>query len=373
MEKTKKGVKKVRVGISHGDFNGIGYEVILKTFQDNRMFDFCTPIVYGSSKLASFYKKTIPDMNYNFNTVRSAGQAIDNRLNIINIYHDEAKVDIGESTKLAGELSFESLEAVTQDLGHGIDVMVTAPINKDNIQCEDFQFPGHTEYLASKFGKDKELMVLASQSMRVAVATGHIPLKDVPSTITKELLLNKLETFEQSLKIDFGVRKARIAVLGLNAHAGDNGLLGKEEQDIIIPAIEEAKEKGILAFGPFPADGFFGSNDFTKFDGILAMYHDQGLIPFKALSFEDGVNFTSGLSIIRTSPDHGTGYTIAGKNQADPSSFRASILLAVDIFNKRNEWEGISKNPLKFSINNSGKDASMEDIKPDQEYKAETT
>lgn len=354
--------KKVKIGISHGDFNGIGYETIIKTFQDNRMFDFCIPILYGSSKLASYYKKTIDDVDYSFNTIRNASQALENRLNIINIYHEETKVELGLSTKLAGQLAYDALEAVTQDLGHGIDAMVTAPINKDNIQSEDFQFPGHTEYLASKFGKDKELMILAGEKMRVAVATGHIPIKDVADSISKEIILKKLKTFEQSLKTDFGIRKARIAVLGLNPHAGDNGLLGKEEQEIIIPAIEEAKEKGILAFGPFPSDGFFGSDDFTKFDGILAMYHDQGLIPFKAMIFDEGVNFTAGLSIVRTSPDHGTAYPIAGKNIASPTSLRNSVLMAVDIFKRRKEWDEISANPLKIVGAEDTSDVSVKDL-----------
>lgn len=353
---------KLKIGISHGDFNGIGYEIILKTFQDPRMFDYCTPIIYGSSKIASYYKKLLPGINYNFNTIRAANQAIENRLNIINIYNEEAKIEVGKSTELAGQLSFEALEAVTQDIGYGIDAMVTAPINKDNIQSEEFKFPGHTEYLADKFGKNKELMVLASEFMKVAVVTGHIPIQEVPSKITKELILNKLAIFENSLKLDFGIRKPRIAVLGLNPHAGDNGLLGKEEEDIIIPAIDAAKESGILSFGPFPADGFFGSSDFTKFDGILAMYHDQGLIPFKALVFDKGVNFTAGISIVRTSPDHGTAYSIAGKNLANPTSLRESILMAVDIFNRRKLHDEISVNPLKFSKDEGGKDVSVDEL-----------
>jgi 4-hydroxythreonine-4-phosphate dehydrogenase len=354
--------KKVKIGISHGDFNGISYEVILKTFKDARMFDFCTPIVYGSSKLASFYKKAIPGIKYNFNTIKTADQAVNNRLNIINIYDSEAKVEMGKSTQLAGQLSFEALEAVTQDVGYGIDAIVTAPINKDNIQSDDFKFPGHTEYLADKFGKDKELMILASETMKVAVVTGHMPILEVPKNITKEKIVSKLMTFENSLKLDFGIRKPRIAVLGLNPHAGDNGLLGKEENEIIIPAIEHAKKLGILSFGPFPADGFFGSSDFTKFDGILAMYHDQGLIPFKSLVFDKGVNFTAGLRIVRTSPDHGTAYSITGQNLANPTSFREAIFMAVDIFKMRQLNQEISENPLKVSRNVGGKDVSIDEL-----------
>ncbi len=361
-ENINKSEKKIKIGISHGDFNGISYEVILKTFKDPRMFDFCTPIVYGSSKLASFYKKAIPGINYNFNTIKSANQAVSNRLNIINIYDAEAKVEMGKSTELAGQLSFDALEAVTQDVGYGIDAIVTAPINKDNIQSEDFKFPGHTEYLAEKFGKNKELMILASENMKVAVVTGHIPIQEVPKNITKDSIVSKLITFENSLKHDFGIRKPRIAVLGLNPHAGDNGLLGKEENDIIIPAIEHAKKIGILSFGPFPADGFFGSNDFHKFDGILAMYHDQGLIPFKSLIFDKGVNFTAGLSIVRTSPDHGTAYSITGKNLANPTSFREAIFMAVDIFKKRQEENELQKNPLKINRNTGGKDISIDEL-----------
>ncbi len=362
--------RKIKVGISHGDFNGIGYETILKTFQDSRMFDFCTPIVYGSSKLASYYKKTLPGINYNFNTIRTANQAVDNRLNIINIYNEEAQVELGKSTKLAGQLSFDALEAVTQDIGYGIDVMVTAPINKDNIQSDEFHFPGHTEYLAEKFGKNKELMILASENMKVAVVTGHIPIQEVSKNITKEKIISKIKTFENSLKVDFGIRKPRIAVLGLNPHAGDNGLLGKEENEIIIPAIDELKDEKLLVFGPFPADGFFGSSDFSKFDGILAMYHDQGLIPFKALVFDKGVNFTAGLSIVRTSPDHGTAYSIAGKNLANPTSLREAILMAVDIYKRRKMNEELNKNPLGFSKNDGGKDVSVDELP--QEEKNDT-
>lgn len=362
MEENTPKDRKIVVGISHGDYNGIGYETIIKTFQNPQMFDFCTPIIYGSSKIANFYKNTIPEINYSFNLIRSANQAVENKLNIINIFHEEVKIEMGQSTNQAGQLSFDALEAATQDLGYGIDVLVTAPINKDNIQSEDFKFPGHTEYLADKFGKNKELMILVGEKLKIAVTTGHIPLKDISSAITKELILKKLAIFEESLKVDFGIRKAKIAVLGLNPHAGDNGLLGSEEKEVIIPAIEEAKEKGILAFGPFPSDGFFGSDDFTKFDGILAMYHDQGLIPFKTLAFDEGVNFTAGISVIRTSPDHGTGYNIAGKNLASPMSMRSAILMAVEVYKRRNEWTEITANPLKFSTIDDGKDASPQDL-----------
>ncbi len=367
--KKEQHTKKIRIGISHGDFNGIGYETIIKVFQDSRMFDFCTPIVYGSSKVANFYKKTIPNISYSFRSINAIDQAIDNKLNILNIYNEEAKIEMGKSTSFAGQLAFEALEAVTQDVGYGIDAIVTAPINKDNIQSEEFNFPGHTEYLASKFGKDQELMILASEKMKIAVVTGHIPLRKVADSISKELILSKLKTFEASLKLDFGIDKARIAILGLNPHAGDNGLLGAEEKDIIIPAIDEAKEQGILAFGPFPSDGFFGSNDYHKFDGILAMYHDQGLIPFKALVFDEGVNFTAGLSIVRTSPDHGTAYSIVGKNLANPTSLRKAILMAVDVVKKRRLNDELTKQPLKISTADNGKDASIDDLPPIEDPK----
>ena len=344
----KKSSPKIKVGISQGDINGIGYEVILKSFNDAMMYDICTPIVYGLSKVASYHKKTIPNINIEFNTVNNASFAKSKQLNIINIQNKDIKVELGHSTTEAGELSYLSLEKATEDLGNGCDVLVTAPINKDNIQSKDFNFPGHTEYLASKYADNEELMILASQALRVAVATGHIPISKVAEAITEDLISRKLKIFEKSLKRDFGVRKPRIAVLGLNPHAGDNGFIGKEEQEIIIPAIDQAKEEGLLAFGPFPADGFFGSDDFLKFDGILAMYHDQGLSPFKIVSFEDGVNFTAGLSIVRTSPDHGTAYDLAGQNKALPDSFRSAVYMACDIYKKRMEYDSINKNPLKF-------------------------
>lgn len=347
MELNDKKQNKTRVAISHGDINGIGYEVILKTFNDSRMFDTCTPIVYGHSKAGSYHKKTIPNLGLDFNLIKNCTNANPKRLNIINITNEDIKIELGQSTKEAGSLSYQALEKATEDLANGCDVLVTAPINKDNIQSSDFNYPGHTEYLAAKYADDEELMILASKALRVAVVTGHIPVSKVAETITNDLILRKLKIFEQSLIRDFGIRKPRIAVLGLNPHAGDNGLLGKEELDIVTPAIDEAKEKGILAFGPFPADGFFGSDSFLKFDGVLSMYHDQGLTPFKIISFEDGVNFTAGLSIVRTSPGHGTAYEIAGKNKAMPDSFRAAVFMACDIYLKRKEYDSVNANPLK--------------------------
>lgn len=350
-EKAEEQKDKVRVGITQGDINGIGYEVIMKAFSDNRIFDYCTPVLYGSSKVASYHRKTLNLTNFNFNPVKRADQANPRRANIINVYDAEARIDLGKSTETAGKLSLISLRAAINDLKQNrFEALVTAPINKQNIQSEDFHFPGHTEYLAQEFSATDVLMIMVSDQMRIGVATGHIPIHEVPAALTKELLLEKLKSMNHSLNRDFGIAKPRIAVMGLNPHASDEGLLGKEEQETIIPAIEDAFDKGILAFGPYPADGFFGTLQFRNFDGILAMYHDQGLIPFKTLSFDNGVNFTAGLPVVRTSPGHGTGYDIAGKNEASPDSFREALVLAADIYKNRIEWDQIHENPLHENI-----------------------
>lgn len=354
----------IRVAISHGDFNGIGYEVIIKTFMDKRVFDFCIPILYGTPRLFSYHSNTIKNANVQTNNTKSGGKLIRDKLNIISIYPNETNVELGKSTSLAGQLSFFALDAAANDLGKNADVLVTAPINKDNIQSKDFDFPGHTEYLGAKFKSDNPLMVMVGKHLKVAVATGHIPIKNVPDALNKDLIREKIETLNHSLKRDFAVRKPKIAVLGLNPHAGDNGLLGKEDQEIIEPVIQEMKEKGILAFGPFPADGFFASGDFSKFDAILAMYHDQGLIPFKALEFEAGVNYTAGLSIVRTSPAHGTAYGIAGKNEANPTSFREALYLALDIYKNREEYDELTKNPLEINYPASLRDTSADELEP---------
>lgn len=354
--------RTIKVAITHGDFNGIGYEVILKTFSDSRMLDSITPIVYGSSKIASYYKKTLAEANVAINLIKHSAQAGAKRLNFINIIQDEVKVDPGVSSSFAGELALKSLEAACEDLAKTCDVLVTAPINKENIQSEDFKFPGHTEYLASKFKAKNEMMIMASSVMKIGVITGHIPITEVAKVLTKELILQKIRSFEYSLKRDFGIRKPKIAILGLNPHAGDNGVIGTEEKDIIIPAINASKEEGMLVIGPFPSDGFFGSGEYKKYDGILAMYHDQGLIPFKSLSFDDGVNFTTGLTIVRTSPAHGTAYDLAGKDLASESSFRAAVYLACDIFESRLEYDQISANPLGFGNYDFGKDINVDEI-----------
>lgn len=347
---------KIKLGITHGDINGIGYEIIIKALHDPRILELCTPIVYGSSKVASFHRKTLNMSEFNLNLVKSADLAIAKRANIININNDEIKIDIGLSTETAGLLAEKALEMATEDLKKkNIDVLVTAPINKKNIQSKNFNFPGHTEYLAKKFEVSDDLMIMISNNIRIGVVTGHIPLKDVSSKISVDLIMSKLKIMNQSLIKDFGVTKPRIAVLALNPHAGDNGLLGKEELEIINPAIEKAMNENILAFGPYPSDGFFGSDNMTNFDGILAMYHDQGMIPFKLMSFKEGVNFTAGLPIVRTSPAHGTAYEIAGKNMASPTSLLHAIYLACDIYKNRQMYEELTLNPLKFS-NNTEKD-----------------
>ncbi len=339
--------QKVKVGITHGDLNGIGYEIIIKTFQDQRMMDTITPVVYGISKVASYHRKVLDMNDFNFNLVKNADAANPQRPNIVNCYEQEVKIDLGKSTEVAGEMAYLALEMATNDLEKKkIDVLVTAPINKKNIQSDDFHFPGHTEYLAEKFKSEDFLMLMVSHNFRIGVITGHIPINKVSEELNIDLILHKLRIMNESLKKDFNIPRPRIALLGLNPHAGDNGLLGKEEDEIISPAIAKAFDEGILAYGPYAADGFFGSSAYTTFDGILAMYHDQGLIPFKAISFESGVNFTAGLPVIRTSPAHGTAYEISGKGQASPESMRSAIFLACDIFQNRINYEEMNKDPL---------------------------
>lgn len=350
MQKIKPKEKRVTVGITHGDFNGISYEIIIKTLTDSRMLDMMTPIIYGSSKIASYYKKALNNNELSFNLIKKAELANPKRTNIINCYEQEVKIEMGKPSAEAGELAFLALEKAMEDLKKGvIDVLVTAPINKVNIQSEKFKFPGHTEYLASKFDSIKHLMIMVSDEIRIGVITGHIPLKDVSDNLSEELIINKIKVMNESLMKDFGIRKPKIAILGLNPHASDDGLIGKEELEMIIPAIQKAKQDKILVFGPFAADGFFGSSAYSKFDGILAMYHDQGMLPFKAFSFDEGINYTAGLPIVRTSPAHGTAYDIAGKNIASPHSLRRAIYLAIDIYRNRILDEEINKDPLPVS------------------------
>ncbi|EGJ99748.1 4-hydroxythreonine-4-phosphate dehydrogenase PdxA [Dysgonomonas gadei] len=355
----------IKVGITQGDINGIGYEVILKTFADIRMAEMCIPVIYGSAKVASFHRKAMELQPVSFNQINNAKDAVVNKVNIINCINEDTKIEIGQSTAIAGEAAYKSLEKAVADLKSGlIDVLVTAPINKHNIQREDFHFPGHTEYLEERFGKDgdKSLMILIKDSLRIALVTGHIPLADVPKSLTKEKIMDAAIRFETSLKRDFRIGRPRIAVLSLNPHAGENGLLGTEENDIITPAIKELQDKKVLCFGPYPADGFFGAGGFAKFDGILAMYHDQGLAPFKTLAMEDGVNFTAGLPIIRTSPAHGTAYGIAGKNEASEESFRQAVYMAIDTFGNRIEFDKAHANPLKKLYVERGGDNEVLDL-----------
>lgn len=339
--------EKLKIGISVGDVNGIGLEVIIKTLADHKIFDYCTPIVYGQTKIASFHRRAINVNELNFFVINHPSQAQHKRANMINCWEEDVKIDLGTINEIGGKYAFLSLQRATADLVNGdIDALVTAPINKDNIQSEDFKFPGHTEYLQERAGASDVLMFLVSDTLRVGVVTGHIPLNKVASSITAEKILAKLHLMNTSLKQDFWIQKPRIAVLGLNPHAGDNGLIGNEEQEIIIPAISEAKANDILAFGPYPADGFFANDSYQKFDAVLAMYHDQGLIPFKQLAFDSGVNFTAGLNFVRTSPDHGTAYDIAGKNVASASSFREALFAAIHIVRRRREMAELSENPL---------------------------
>ena len=343
---------RIRVGITHGDINGISYEIIIKTLQDQRLLELYTIIVYGSSKVASYHRKTLNIPDSNFNLIKKAEMAHLRRPNIINIIEDEVKIDLGKSTNIAGELALLSLEMATEDLmKNHIDVLVTAPINKKNIQSPGFTFPGHTEYLTQKFNVKDSLMLMISESVRIGVITGHIPLNKVSTAISENLIFQKIKILDFSLKRDFGIIKPRIAILALNPHAGDEGLIGDEDNTIIRPAIQKAFDQDILAFGPYPADGFFGSSDFTKFDGVLAMYHDQGMIPFKLLSFENGINFTAGLPIVRTSPAHGTAYNISGKNEANMEAFRNAVYLACDIYNNRVAYDELIAGSLHPTVN----------------------
>lgn len=342
--------EKIIVGISQGDINGIGLEVIIKTFLEPQMLELCTPVVFGSAKTAMYHRKALNIEDFSFNQIKEFSEINYKRANIINIYEEDVNIELGKQTDLGGKYAFKSLEAASIALAQGkIDVLVTAPINKENIQSPDFKFAGHTEYLDEKFGDGNSLMFLVSDGLKVAVVTGHIPVTQVASSLTVDKILKKIQVLNKSLIQDFEIRKPKIAVLGLNPHAGDNGVIGNEEQQIIIPAINKAKEEGILAYGPYPADGFFGNGSYKKFDAVLAMYHDQGLIPFKTIAFNSGVNFTAGLPVVRTSPDHGTAYDIAGKNVASEESFRKAIYTAIDIYRTRKQYGEITANPLKIN------------------------
>lgn len=361
---------RLRVGITHGDFNGVGYEVILKMLDDPRILELCTPVVYGSAKIAAYYRKGLElAFNIPFNQIQQASQARTDAVNIVNVIGQEAHIAPGESTPEAGEAAFIALERAVADLKEGtIDVLLTAPINKANIQSDTFRFAGHTEYLASACGVGAEpLMILFNDRIRVALVTTHLPLAKIAEAITEDAIVAKLQLFNQSLTADFAIVKPRIAVLSLNPHAGDGGLLGAEEKEIIAPAIERARNQlKIHTFGPYPADGFFGNGLYTKFDGVLAMYHDQGLAPFKTLAMESGVNFTAGLPYVRTSPDHGTGYDIAGKGVASETSMRAALYAAIDIFRSRRTHEEMTASPLPKLYHERGRDNVVLDLTKDR-------
>lgn len=343
--------KKLHVGITHGDLNGIGYEVIIKALNDKRLLEMFTPVIYGLSKVLSYNRKNLNLNDFNYKVIRYADQSQNQKVNIVNLSNDEIKIEFGKSTKIAGNYAYTALEQSVQDLKEDkIDVLVTAPLDKSNIQSKEFTFPGHTEYLTERFGSQSALMLMVHDDLRIGTITGHIPLKDVPDTISEELILSKINILNASLIMDFGISKPKIAVLGINPHSGDKGVIGDEEKNVVIPALAKAKENGLVVNGPFPADGFFGSDEYKKYDAILAMYHDQGLIPFKALAFEGGVNFTAGLPIIRTSPAHGTAYDKAGKNISSCKSMREAIYLAIDIYRNRTNFEEMNDNPLPTGL-----------------------
>ena len=342
-------MNKIKVGISIGDLNGIGLETIIKTFKDSRMMDFCTPIVFGSTKVASIHRKAIEMQDFNFNIINTIKDANPKKANLLNIWNEDIEINFGTATTKSGEFSFDSLKRASEALkNNDIDVLVTAPINKASIQEKVTNFIGHTEFLQGNF-EGESLMIMVSERMKVAFVTGHVPLTEVKKAITIKNIILKTKKLNTSLIQDFGIRLPKIAVLGLNPHAGENGLLGGEENESIIPALKKLKEEGIMAFGPYPADSFFTSKNLENFDGILSMYHDQGLTAFKTLSFSDGVNFTAGLNIIRTSPVHGTAYEIAGQGIADERSFREAVFMACDIYKKRTEFKLLNENPLVFS------------------------
>lgn len=339
---------KVKVGFSVGDLNGIGMEIILKTLEDNRICELCTPIIYGSRRLTNYYAKAFNLKNLNINYIDSLDNVKSSKVNVLNVWEEEVNINAGEADPTSGSYAYKSLKALADDVKAGnIDAMVTAPINKKVIQSADFDFPGHTEFLQKIDEAEDVLMLMLSEEARIGVVTGHIPLKEVANQLNTDLILKKITLLNKSLKEDFGIRKPKIAVMGLNPHAGDNGLLGKEEIEIIEPAIKQAKSIEILAFGPYPADGFFGSSKHKDFDGVIAMYHDQGLIPAKQFSFGEGVNFTAGLSIVRTSPDHGTAFEIAGEGTADEGSLRNALYKAIDIVKQRKLNEELKADALE--------------------------
>jgi 4-hydroxythreonine-4-phosphate dehydrogenase len=336
-----------KIGISIGDINGIGPEIIIKTFMEQKLLSYCVPVIYGSSKVMSYHKNIVGE-DFEFVPIRSAEKVIPAKVNIVNCWNEVVNISLGKVSEEGGQYALKALEMAVGELKAGfIDALITAPISKEAMTMAGFPFPGHTEYITREMGAGDSMMLMVSDTLRIGLVTSHIPLKQVAETLSKELLMKKIQLFQETLRVDFDKDRPTIAVLGLNPHAGENGLLGEEEERIIRPAIIECKKKGIVVNGPFPADGFFGSGQYNRYDGILAMYHDQGLIPFKALSFGAGTNFTAGLSRIRTSPDHGTAFDIAGKNEADPSSFRQTLFTTLDIIRHRKEYHDNRANPLR--------------------------
>lgn len=339
---------KIIVGISVGDLNGVGSEIILKTFEDARMFDSCTPVVFANSKLISYVNKSL-GTNVSVQPIESLDQIVPNKLNVLNVWKENVIVEFGQYNAELGKYAVASFKSATQALKEGrVDVLVTAPINKHAVDSDDFKFVGHTEYLDQELSGEA-LMLLVSEELRVGLVTGHVSLGNVVNKITKEAIVKKVAVLEESLKRDFGISRPKIALLSINPHCGDGGVIGKEDDELVVPLVSELFDQGKLVFGPFAADGFFGAQLYKKYDAVLAMYHDQGLIPFKALAFNSGVNFTVGLDKIRTSPDHGTAFDIAGKNKADHSSFAQAVYMAMDAFHAREEYAELTKNPLKIT------------------------
>jgi 4-hydroxythreonine-4-phosphate dehydrogenase len=340
--------KSLKIGISIGDINGIGLEVIIKTLSNLAILDMCTPVIYGSTKVTAYHKNIVKSERFSFVSCQSAQRATLNKVNVVNCWNDNAQIDIGQTTEHGGIYAYMALDHMLTEAKEGhLDAVVTAPINKKAMSLANFPYPGHTEFFAKNLEGSNELMMLVSDRLKVSLCTTHIPLKEVAERITKELVLSKIKTLHQTLSRDFGIEKPVIGVLGLNPHASDEGTIGEEEENSIRPAIMEAKENGIMAMGPFPADGFFGSGKYSKVDAVLAMFHDQGLVPFKTICFGEGVNFTAGLSIVRTSPDHGTAFDIAGQNIADESSFRSALYLAIDLCRNRKDYNEMVENRIE--------------------------
>ncbi len=351
----------IKVGISLGDINGIGPEVVIKALSDNRILQGCTPIIYGSTKTLNTIRKSIQGDEIVFNGCKDASEAKPKKINVVQIWDEEPNIEFGQINETGGKYAFLSLEGATKDLAaNKIDVLVTAPISKETIAKAGFQFPGHTEYLADMSGVPEALMMMIADKLRVALVTSHVPLSEVSGSLTREKITDKIEALNQSLQRDFGIQRPKIAVLGFNPHAGENGKMGSEEAETILPAINAAKTKDIFAYGPFPADGLFGSESLHKYDAILAMYHDQGLTPFKALAFDQGVNFTAGLPIVRTSPDHGTAFDIAGQDMASAQSMRSAIYAAIDIYRMQKMLKEVSADPLKISVKEKRRNYNVE-------------